>query len=409
MNKNSQKRRDFVLKLAQTIGIAGASTIAPSAFAKGRAARIKSLSVNKATSDQKLEFALDQSVEHSIFSLHSPDRVVIDFKNTQVKTPLKVIQSGKFVKSIRHASRNTKDLRVVLDLAQPASATAKLKQGKSGYFLEVALKPKSSSKNKHPIDKAKKALSATVGRRVKRKPMIIAVDAGHGGKDPGAVGRKGTKEKDVVLKIAKKLAAQINRQPGMKAVMIRDGDYYVPLRKRISTARSKKADLFISIHADANPSRKLTGSSVYILSENGASSEAARWLANSENSYESKLAGAHLQSTNKTVSSMLLDLSLSDTIEKSLDLAGGVLKELGSVNNLLRHKVESAGFVVLKSPDIPSMLVETAFISNPMEERRLNTSKYQDKIAKAILKGLKKYHLAMQENNSETDERYVSF
>lgn len=410
MNSNSQKRRDFMLKLAQTIGIAGTSVIASSAFAKGRAASIKSVSLKKNLEhgEQRLVFELDKSVRHSIFTLHSPERVVIDFKNTQETAHLKVgraAKNSKLLKKIRQASRNKTDLRVVLDLTEKAKATAKLQAVKSGYRLEVALKPRLKAKSVSSIEKASKAVTAAVGRRASRKPMVIAIDAGHGGKDPGAVGRRGTREKAVVLKIAERLAKKINREAGMKAILIRDGDYYVSLRKRIAKARAKKADLFISIHADANPSRKLTGSSVYILSENGASSEAARWLASSENSYEKRLAGAHLQRSNKVVSSMLLDLSLSDTIDKSLDLANGVLKELGSVNRLLRHRVESAGFVVLKSPDIPSMLIETAFISNPQEEKRLKTSHYQEKLAKAIFKGVHRYKVAMHDVLDEAEDR----
>ncbi len=416
MNNNSQQRRSFVLKLAQTLGVVGTTAIAPSAFAKGRTthASIQSVSLKKTNKElshlskegqQLLEFVLDKSVEHSIFTLHSPDRIVIDFKNTQTKAPLKITGGKKIIKGIRQSSRNKTDLRVVLDLTQKLKASAKLKESKSGYLLQVALKSKATKKAIQPAQKVTKVVKEKVGRRVRRKPMVIAVDAGHGGRDPGAVGRRGTKEKDVVLKIAKRLAAHINRQPGMKAVMIREGDYLVSLRKRIAKARSKKADLFISLHADANPSRKLTGSSVYILSENGASSEAARWLANRENAFEKKLAGTHLMHSNKAVSSMLLDLSLSDTIDKSLDLANGVLKELGTINKLLRRRVESAGFVVLKSPDIPSILVETSFISNPGEEKRLKTAHYQEKLAKAILKGVKRYHLAMID--TDQDDRYV--
>lgn len=233
-----------------------------------------------------------------------------------------------------------------------------------------------------------------------RKPITIAIDAGHGGRDPGAVGKRGTKEKNVALQIARRLKKQIDRQPGMRAVLIRDGDYYIELRKRILKARKHRADLFVSIHADANPNRKLTGSSVYILSDKGASSEAARWLANSENSYETKIAGARLHK-NKTLNSIVLDLSQEATINKSLEIANGVLRELGSVNNLLRHRVESAGFVVLKSPDIPSVLVETAFISNVQEEKRLKTARHQEKLAKAIFKGILRYQVALQDIDSQ--------
>lgn len=398
MNRESLKRRDFVLKLAQAAGIAGMGAFAPSAFAKGRATSINSVSLKKTDGLQKFEFALDGSVQHTHMTLTSPDRYVIDFKNTQAKSQLKLPNTGGLVKRIRQARRNKSDLRVVFELTEKATAKTKLRKGKSGYLFEVALESRV---------KSKKVVSNSTVRRAKLKPMVIAIDAGHGGKDPGAIGRKGTKEKDVVLNIAKCLERQIKRQPGMKAVMTRKTDIYVSLRNRIAKARSQKADLFISIHADANPSRKLKGSSVYILSENGASSEAARWLANKENAYDSKFAGTQLQATNKVVSSMLLDLSLSDTIDRSLDLASGVLKELKSVNNLLRRKVESAGFVVLKSPDIPSMLIETAFISNPNEEKRLKTSKYQEKMAKAILKGVKQYQVAMQKKMLDSDDRYV--
>ena len=413
MKSISQKRRDFVLKLGQAMGVAGASSFAPQVFAKGRAnsANVTSITFKKSTPSSKngesrLVFELDKSVRHKVSTLTSPDRIVIDFLDTQSKGKLKLGRNNKqqLIKNIRQATRNKADFRVVLDMAEKTKAKTKLTSKGSSYFLEVALSPYKKKKDHSPGRKAKKALSA-VARTVGGKPIVVAIDAGHGGRDPGAVGKKGTKEKDVVLQIAQLLKKRINRQPGMKAVLIRDGDYYVSLRKRIAKARTKKADVFISIHADANPVRSLTGSSVYILSENGASSEAARWLANSENNYEAKMGGAHLLPKNRVVSSLLLDLSLSDTIDRSLELASGVLKELGNVNHLLRHRVESAGFVVLKSPDIPSMLIETAFISNPMEEKRLKTKKHQDKLAKAIFKGIRQYQVAFQ--GSSGAEKYA--
>ncbi|MCL4152972.1 UNVERIFIED_CONTAM: hypothetical protein GTU68_048652 [Idotea baltica] len=265
------------------------------------------------------------------------------------------------------------------------------------FFLEVALSPKQAPKSVQ--QKTRQAISAVSGGVI-RKPITIAIDAGHGGRDPGAVGKRGTKEKDIALQIARRLKKQIDRQPGMRGVLIRDGDYYVTLRKRIEKARKNKADLFISIHADANPSRKLTGSSVYILSDKGATSEAARLLAKSENSYETKIAGARLHK-NKTLNSIVVGLAQEATTTKSLEIANGVLKELGSVNNLLRRRVESAGFVVLKSPDIPSVLVETAFISNPREEKRLKTARHQEKLAKAIFKGIRRYQVALQDIDSQ--------
>ncbi|MEH6455340.1 MAG: N-acetylmuramoyl-L-alanine amidase [Cocleimonas sp.] len=405
----NHKRRGFVLGLGKVIGVAGVigtSSLAPHAFAKGRSANLKSVAVHKgANGRERLVFALDKSVRHKISTLTSPDRVVIDFIDTSAKTRLKIGRNSStknqrlLVKNLRQATRNTKDFRVVLDMNEKTVAASSLSSNHNGYFLEVALRPSKSKKT--PQQEIKQAISAVTGGVV-RKPMTIAIDAGHGGRDPGAVGKRGTKEKHIALQIAKRLKKKIDRQPGMKGVLTREGDYYVSLRKRIDKARKHRADLFISIHADANPNPRLTGSSVYILSQKGASSEAAKWLANSENSYENRLAGADLHRGNKVVSSLLLDLSLADTIDKSHDIARDVLKELGTVNDLLRHQVESAGFVVLKSPDIPSVLVETAFISNPREEKRLKTAKHQEKLATAIFKGVRRYQVASIKRNDET-------
>lgn len=400
METTSQKRRDFVLRLGKVLGVAGATSIAPQAFAKGRSANIISVALKQnSNGQQRLVFELDKSVRHKVLTLTSPDRIVIDFKDTEVKSRLKLGRNtgNKLIKGLRQSVRNQKDFRVVLDMANKAKPTTTLKPNGSSFLLEVAFSPR---KNKKTTQKQVKRSISAVTRG--RNPIIIAIDAGHGGKDPGAVGRKGTKEKHIVLQIARRLKKQIDRQSGMTAVLIRDGDYFVSLHKRTLKARAKKADLFISIHADANPNHRLTGSSVYILSEKGASSSAARWLANRENSYENKVAGAHLRAKNKVVNSLLLDLSLSDTIDKSLNLADGVLKELGGVNRLLRHRVESANFAVLKSPDIPSLLVETAFISNSMEEKRLKTARHQEKLAKAIFNGIRRYQVAL----NDTDTRY---
>ena len=409
----NQKRRGFVLGLGKAIGVAGvlgASSITPQAFAKGRSgksAQLKSVAVHQgANGKERFIFAVDKSVRHKISTLTSPDRVVIDFIDTSAKTRLKIGRNTstknkqQLVKKLRQATRNKNDFRVVLDMNEKTKAASALKSGKNGYFLEVALSPHTPRKSS-PEKEIKKAISA-VTAGVVSKPMTIAIDAGHGGRDPGAIGKRGTKEKDIALQIAKRVKKKIDRQPGMKGVLIRDGDYYVSLRKRINKARKHKADMFISIHADANPDARLTGSSVYILSQKGASSEAAKWLANRENSYENRLAGADLHRSNKVVSSLLLDLSLEDTISKSNEIARDVLKELGSVNDLLRHQVESAGFVVLKSPDIPSVLVETAFISNAREEKRLKTAKHQEKLANAIFKGVRRYQVASIERNADT-------
>ncbi len=413
MKHISQNRRGFLLRLGKAVSIASTSGFATHAFAKSveKNATIASIALKKQTDGQlRLVFKLDKKIKYKLLTLSQPDRVVIDFLNTAiVDKPLTLGQNEvsdiRLIKRIRQSVRNESDYRIVLDLSKKAKASTKFKSSTSGNFLEVTLQSELLDKRKKSdkalrIAKTNKKTISAVNRNKRGKPLIIAIDAGHGGRDPGAVGKKGTKEKKIALQIAKRLQKRINRQAGMKAVLIRDGDYYVRLDKRIAKARAKRADVFVSIHADANPNRKLTGSSVYILSESGASSAAAKWLAQNENSYEAKMADTHLKYKNKVVSSVLLDMSLSETIDQSLDLASNVLKELGGVNRLLRRRVESAGFAVLKSPDIPSMLVETAFLSNPMEEKRLKSSAYQEKIAKAIFKGVRKYQIALNKSGS---------
>ena len=218
----------------------------------------------------------------------------------------------------------------------------------------------------------------------------VVIDAGHGGKDPGAVGRRGTREKTVVLDIARKLAALIKKEPGMRPVMIREGDYYIGLRQRINKARKHNADLFISIHADAFRDRRARGSSVFVLSNRGASSEMARWLAAKENAAD-LAGGVSIDDKDDVLASVLLDLSQSASREASHEVASNMLDELKRVGKTHKSTVQSAGFMVLKSPDIPSILVETAFISNPTEETNLRSSKYQEKLAKAMLNGIRDY------------------
>jgi N-acetylmuramoyl-L-alanine amidase len=421
MDNNSTKRREFVLKLAKLFGFAGSVLISPQLLAK-RSKRapvqllsIRNIATTKGSNKQRLVFEFDGAIKRSLFSLHAPERIVLDLRNTALTNPLKKPNStNTLVQGIRHAVRNDNDLRIVFDLAHKAKATTKLTKLSTGYRLEITFSGQTLTKNTDTSTSNKQHVSKKVAKQAEKKPtlarkqkkprndrFVVAIDPGHGGKDPGAVGRQGTLEKEVVLKIAHRLKQRINQHGDMKAILTRDGDYYVSLRKRMNTARAKGADLFISIHADANPDRKLTGSSVYILSEHGASSEAARWLAKSENAYESKLGETVIERSNKVLSSLLLDLSQAATIDNSLGLAEKVLRELSSINNLLRKKVESASFVVLKSPDIPSMLVETAFISNPNEERRLNTSRYQRKLANAMFHGIRRYHLAQKKQNAQ--------
>jgi N-acetylmuramoyl-L-alanine amidase len=421
MNNSNRKRREFILKLAKTLGCAGGVLLSPQLLAKsGGVASAHLLSVKlkgkEARNKQRLVFEFDGAIKRSVFSLHAPERIVLDLKNTTLKTKLlKPAGKSSLLQGIRHAIRNEHDLRIVFDLSKKADVTTKLRKSSKGYRLEVTLAGDASAKSskktasksnrnsakKSIVQKDKKSKLARKQAKRRSNRFVIAIDPGHGGRDPGAVGRMGTLEKDVVLKIARRLKKRIDQQGDMKAVLTREADYYVSLRKRMQKARAQGADLFISIHADANPNRSLTGSSVYILSNRGASSEAARWLAKSENSYEAKLGGVTVKRKNRILSKLLLDLSQSATIDNSLGLAENVLKELSGVNRLLRKSVESASFVVLKSPDIPSMLVETAFISNPKEERRLKTSHYQRKLANAIFHGIRRYHLAHKKNEAQ--------
>jgi N-acetylmuramoyl-L-alanine amidase len=225
------------------------------------------------------------------------------------------------------------------------------------------------------------------------RDIIIAIDAGHGGQDPGSIGKRGTFEKNVTLAIAKRLKDRIDRETGMRAVLTRDGDYFVPHRERIARARKQQADMFISVHADAYHDRSVVGSSVYVLSARGASDESARWLADRENASD-LVGGVSLEDKDDVLKSVLLDLSQGASMSASIDAAEKVMNSLYQMGNITRRGVKHAGFLVLKAPDIPSLLVETAFISNPTEEARLLNPKHQQRLAEAIFKGVRSYFYA---------------
>ncbi|MFZ6863921.1 N-acetylmuramoyl-L-alanine amidase [Undibacterium sp. Ji67W] len=250
---------------------------------------------------------------------------------------------------------------------------------------EAKLDPKFEPKPEPKADFPPKEKSASNGRMI-----TIAIDPGHGGEDPGATGRGGNREKDVVLSIAKRLKAKIEQQPNMRVMLTRDADFFVPLNVRVQKARAVQADLFMSVHADAFVNSSAQGSSVFVLSDKGASSAAARWLADNENAAD-LIGGVNIKSHDKQLASVLLDLSTTAQINDSLKLGKVVLSEISGINKLHKGSVEQAGFAVLKAPDIPSILIETAFISNPEEEAKLTDDAYQDQMAEAILKGVKKY------------------
>ena len=386
-SKQHSPRRQFLAKMfSASSALALGLMVSPAALYAAQKVFVKRVRMSEQPDKTRVVFDLTGPVEHSLFVLHSPERIVLDLKGAQVKGTIKVTSSqSPTVRSIRHAQRNLRDLRMVLDLrggANPRSFVLK-PTGNSGYRLVVDLHKNGKQVAPAPVITAKEA-------KQKKRDVIVAIDAGHGGKDPGAVGKRGTREKDVVLKVARKLKSEIDRQQGMKAVMIRDRDTFMPLRDRIKKARNYKADLFISIHADASPDKRVGGSSVYVLSRNGATSELARWMAQKENSAD-LVGGVTLSDKDDQLASVLLELSQDHTIEQSMDVADDLLASLQSVNKLRSRRIEQAGFAVLKSPDIPSVLVETAFISNPKEEKRLRTTAYQDKIARALMKGVRAY------------------
>jgi len=354
-------------------------------------AEVSSVRMWPAPDNTRLVFDLTGDIKHSLFVLQNPDRLVIDLKNTRLdKPPVGLDFSSALVSGIRTAPRNDTDLRVVLDLkgaVQPKSFVLRPNQ-KYGHRLVIDLYDAKVATAKKPPPVQSKA--APAGAAAKPRKIVIAIDPGHGGDDPGAIGSRGLKEKVVVLAIAKRLQALVAREPGMRAVMTRDRDYFVSLPKRVAIAREQRADLLISIHADAFADRRARGSSVYTLSQRGASSEHARLLADKENAADI-IGGVSLDDKDDVLTSVLFDLSLTGTMEASNDVAGRVLSGLDKLGPLHRKRVEQAGFRVLKSPNVPSILVETAFISNPEEERKLNDPKHQQALANSIMNGVRAY------------------
>ncbi|UDL06554.1 N-acetylmuramoyl-L-alanine amidase [Marinobacter sp. CA1] len=329
-------------------------------------------------------------VQHNIFTLSGPARVVIDISDAELKTSLSELDlSGSPIQRIRSAPRNGSDLRVVLDLKEsvrPRSFVLEPNQ-QYGHRLVLDLVGESAGRSQTP---PQPTLSDDPSGK---RDIIVVVDAGHGGEDPGAIGPRGTREKDVVLRLARKLAEMIEAQPGYTARLTRTGDYYIDLRSRTLLARRHNADLFVSVHADAFRTPQPRGASVFALSQRGATSETARWLARSENRSDliGGSGGVSLDGKDDTLAGVLLDLSMTASINASIGVGDYVLRELDDVTRLHKQSVEQAAFVVLKSPDIPSILVEAGFISNPDEERNLGSSSYRDRLARAVLGGIRNY------------------
>ena len=404
------------------------------------AVTINSARVWPAQEYTRLTLESKSAIRYNMFTVSDPDRLVIDLERVELSDTLdelarKISDNDPYIKSVRVGRFKPGVVRLVLDLKSEVKPQLFVLKPVSeyGYRLVLDVYPA------HPVDPLMALLEQGESRasevsgastlteqpaaitpaddhlqmaesfgidkmdlappaapptpnlpELRSRTLIIAIDAGHGGEDPGARGRYGSREKNVTLAIARKVKALIDDTPNMRGVLIRDGDYFIPLIGRVAKARKVNADLFISIHADAFIKPKARGSSVFALSEHGATSTAARWLAKKENEAD-LIGGVNIAVKDPYLARTLLDLSQTAAINDSMKLAKHVLNELGGINDLHRGRVEQAGFAVLKSPDIPSILVETAFISNPSEERRLNDESYQMKLANAILSGVKRY------------------
>ena len=387
----------------------------------------------------RLAFEASEPFKYQLLVLKNPDRLVIDIEDAQLNNVLKaltdkILSSDPYIKQVRAGQFKANVVRVVVDLKGEVKSNlfALLPAGdyKNRLVLDIyplqdplmaMLENHENPENSNQIKPEVEPLppnnggadepvvemppeqnppvteklpplvtDKTLPNKDGERMITIAIDPGHGGEDPGARGARGTREKDLTLAIGKKLKALIDAEPNMRGILTRDADFFIPLHGRVVKARNMKADLFVSIHADAFTNRAARGSSVFALSERGATSASARYLAKKENESD-LIGGVSLDNKDPVLARTLLDLSQAATINDSLKLGKAVLGQVGQINSLHKGSVEQAGFAVLKSPDIPSILVETAFISNPEEERKLNDSEYQDKIAASMLSGIKKY------------------
>ncbi len=360
----------------------------------------------------RIVFDLSEAVEYKVFTMRDPHRVVIDFRNTRPSAALKLpLSDGRTVRRLRHAARGANGLRVVLDLEHKVRFSDRRLSPNPEHGHRVVIDLSGSHSTPAPADSTATLAAATPAPAPAPPPavraapprstpivaaprplrdVVVAIDAGHGGQDVGAVGPSGVYEKDITLAVARELAAVINRHAGMRAILTREGDRYMKLRERMERAREQRADLFISVHADAFRDRRVQGSSVYVLSQSGASSEAAKWLADNENAAD-LIGGVTLDNKDRVLKSVLIDLSQTASIESSIDLGNHVLDALKRLGPVHKKRVQHAGFMVLKSPDIPSILVETAFISNPAEEKRLRNDGFRRKLAEAMYRGVADY------------------
>ena len=347
-------------------------------------------------SEDKLRLVFDLSgpVQYKTFSLTSPDRLIIDLSGAGLSgdfSQLALKNSG--ITSIRSGHFGQSDTRIVLDLVEPMQLNSFVLPPQEGQGHRLVLDLTNATRAPRQIAAEPAPLVAPVDKAHPKRDIIVVVDPGHGGKDPGAIGSKGQREKDVVLSIAQLLAKRLKREKGFDVKLVRNDDFFVPLRKRVDIARQHKADMFISVHADAAPRLTASGASVYALSEGGATSATARFMAQRENGAD--LLGAttllNLKDKDPMLAGVILDMSMNATIASSLQLGSSVLGSLQNITSLHQKRVEQAGFAVLKSPDVPSILVETGFISNARDAQRLVTARHQQAVADGLFEGLKRY------------------
>jgi N-acetylmuramoyl-L-alanine amidase len=372
------------VKSAKAIqALCGALLLGHTTFAT--AVTVNSIRLWAGPDSTRVVFELTAPVEHRVFALSDPERLVIDLPATTVAAPLSLPEPKGVVAAVRTGGRATGALRVVLELTKAAKAKTFLlaPNEQYGHRLVVDLLQADAAPVVHR--------AAAVTER--GRDVVIAIDAGHGGDDPGARGRNGTREKDVVLAIARRVAEEVDAQPGMHAVLVRSGDYFVPLRKRMEVAHAAQADFFMSIHADSYRDASATGATVYALSEKGATDEASLLLAQRENASD-LVGGVSLADADPVLARVLVDLSQNAALSASTAAGQRLIRRLSSVTAMRRLQVQQAPFLVLKSPDVPSVLVETAYISNPREEASLRSPLYQAALAKALRDGIVDYFAA---------------
>ncbi len=415
--RRHSKRREVLKRIAQTTALI---FLGPSQLAWG--AKLLAVRMWPAEDYTRVTLESDEVLKVSHQLLTNPHRLVVDVEGLELTSTLKelvakVKSNDPYVAQVRVGQYQPKVVRLVFDLKESIQPQLFSLDPVGDYqnrlvfdlYPTVASDPlmdlvRQSAKKAAELDaedpigaiarrESQKSDPKTDGKELKpshRRLLTIAIDPGHGGEDPGAIGKRGSREKDIVLAISRRLKDKVEREPDMRSYLTRDGDYFVPLHVRVNKARRVKADLFVSINADAFVRPHARGASVFALSQQGATSTAARWLANKENGAD-LIGGLNIKTQDRQVAQLLLDMSTTAQIKDSLKLGDAVLKQIGGFAKLHKKQVEQASFAVLKAPDVPSILIETAFISNPEEEARLNDHEYQDQIAEAILKGIRNY------------------